>query len=141
MTGAAVGLGLSGSASIPERELDLHGTASLLSNSAALPPVFELPFMVQGSWSDPIMLPDPQSRIQRSGAAAPLLDALRNHGVPEQVRSAIERLTGSAPSRPAAPPEGAPALAGTSMPSEANSAGADAPANSTPEPDASQQPK
>jgi len=136
MTGAAVGLGLSGSASIPERELDLRGTASLLSTSStALPPIFELPFMVQGSWSAPIMLPDPQSRIQRSGAAAPLLDALRNHGVPDQVRSAIERLTGSAPPRAAAPREETPALADTSVPTEASPAGVGAPPNtvSTPE--------
>ncbi|HEY7247861.1 MAG TPA: AsmA family protein [Xanthobacteraceae bacterium] len=126
MTGAAVGLGLTGSASIPERELDLRGTASLLSASAAVPPIFELPFMVQGSWSDPIMLPDPQSRIQHSGAAAPLLDALRNHGMPEQVRSALERLTGSAPSRPGAPRQEPPGLAGTSVPTEASPAGASA---------------
>ncbi len=139
MTGAAVGLGLSGSASIPDRELDLRGTASLLSASAALPPVFELPFMVQGSWSDPIMLPDPQSRIQHSGAAAPLLDALRNHGVPEQVRSAIERLTGAAPSRPGAPREQAPALAGTSAPSEPSPpAGASAGPDSAATPEGSQ---
>jgi len=138
MTGAAVGLGLSGSASIPERELDLRGTASLLSASAALPPVFELPFMVQGSWSDPIMLPDPESRIQHSGAAAPLLDALRNHGVPEQVRSAIERLTGSAPSRPGAPREEAPSLAGTSVPTEGSPAGASAAPNSVVTPEALQ---
>jgi AsmA protein len=91
--------------------------------------------MVQGSWSDPIMLPDPQSRIQRSGAAAPLLDALRNHGVPDQVRSAIERLTGSAPPRAAAPREETPALAGTSVPTEASPAGVGAPPNTvlTPE--------
>jgi AsmA protein len=139
MTGAAVGLGLSGSASIPERELDLHGTASLLSTSSTtVPPIFELPFMVQGSWSDPIMLPDPQSRIQRSGAAAPLLDALRNHGVPDQVRSAIERLTGSAPPRAAAPREETPALAGTSVPTEASPAGVGAPPNTVSTPEVSQ---
>src|SRR5258708_33754996 len=130
MTGAAVGLGLSGSASIPERELDLRGTASLLSTSStALPPIFELPFMVQGSWSDPIMLPDPQSRIQRSGAAAPLLDALRNHGVPDQVRSAIERLTGPPPP-PAAPPrEETPAPPGPPCPTQATPPGPGAPPN------------
>ena len=54
---------------------------------------FELPFIVQGSWDDPIMLPDPEALIQRSGAAAPLLNA---------VRSAIERLTGT-PSGTAVP--------------------------------------
>jgi AsmA protein len=115
MEGSAVGLGLSGSASIPARELDLRGTASLLSTGAApVLPLFELPFMVQGPWNDPIMLPDPESRLQRSGAAAPLLDALRAQGAPDAVRSVIERFTGSSPAQPAAPPASAPALAGSS---------------------------
>jgi AsmA protein len=119
MEGPSVGLALSGSASIPARELDLRGTASLLSVAAsganAGVPAFELPFMVQGPWDDPIILPDPQSRIQRSGAAQPILDAVRNRSTRDQVRSAIERLTGAVPSQPAetAPPE-APALAGSS---------------------------
>ena len=113
--GSAVGVGLSGSASIPARELDLRGTASLLSTGAApVLPVFELPFMVQGPWNDPIMLPDPESRLQRSGAAAPLLDALRAKGAPDAVRSVIERFTGSSPAQPVAPPASAPALAGSS---------------------------
>jgi AsmA protein len=119
MEGPSVGLALSGSASIPARELDLRGTATLLSVAAsganAGVPAFELPFMVQGPWDDPIILPDPQSRIQRSGAAQPILDAVRNRSTRDQVRSAIERLTGAVPSQPAetAPPE-APALAGSS---------------------------
>ncbi len=124
MEGPSVGLALAGSASIPERELDLRGTASLLSISASgssvAAPAFELPFMVQGPWDDPIILPDPQSRIQRSGAAQPILDAVRNRGPRDPIRSAIERLTGTAPAEPAeAPPAAtAPALAGSSAPAE-----------------------
>ena len=117
MEGPNVGLALAGSASIPERDLDLRGTASLLatSTSGTAAPAFELPFMVQGPWDDPIILPDPQSRIQRSGAAQPLLDALRNRSLRDPVRSAIERLTGAAPAEtPAA--AAAPALAGSSAP-------------------------
>jgi len=143
MEGTAVGLGLSGSASIPTREVDLRGTASLLSTStnAALP-AFELPFMVQGPWNDPIMLPDPESRIQRSGAAAPLLDALRNRGASDAVRSVIERLTGSAPAQPAAPPaQAAPALAGSSVPTEAVPEAQTAPASIQPTPDAPPKPQ
>ena len=121
MEGPSVGLAVTGSASIPARELDLRGTASLLSSTAggtgAAVPAFELPFMVQGPWDDPIMLPDPQSRIQRSGAAQPLLDAVRNRDSRDAIRSAIERLTGAIPARPAPPAEeAAPALAGTSAP-------------------------
>jgi len=123
MEGPSVGLALAGSASIPERELDLRGTASLLSISAsgsnAAAPAFELPFMVQGPWDDPIILPDPESRIQRSGAAQPILDAVRNRSPRDPIRSAIERLTGTAPAEPAeAPAATAPELAGSSAPAE-----------------------
>jgi AsmA protein len=123
MEGPSVGLALAGSASIPERELDLRGTASLLSISAssnAAAPAFELPFMVQGPWDDPIILPDPQSRIERSGAAQPILDALPNRSSRDPIRSAIERLTRTAPAEPSesSPAPTAPALAGSSAPAE-----------------------
>ena len=75
--GAAVKLALAGTASIPERELDLKGTASLVAPPPPGATPFELPFIVQGSWDDPIMLPDPEALIQRSGAAAPLSRALQ----------------------------------------------------------------
>jgi AsmA protein len=141
MEGPSVGLALTGSASIPARELDLRGTASLLSSSAggasAAVPAFELPFMVQGPWDDPVMLPDPQSRIQRSGAAQPLLDAVRNRSSRDAVRSAIERLTGAVPTQPASPAEAAPALAGTSAPAESAPADVEtAPATAAPAPNA-----
>lgn len=102
LEGVAVELGMTGTASIPARELDLRGTASLLPGSGQnpRPAVFELPFMVQGSWDDPVMLPDPQSRMERSGAAAPLLDTTR--GARDPIRSTIERLTGTATQAPAA---------------------------------------
>ncbi len=136
MEGPAVGLTLSGSASVPARELDLRGTASLLSRilgtSAAISG-FELPFMIQGPWDDPIMLPDPQSRIQRSGAAAPLLDAVRDRGARDAVRSAIERLTGAAPTGSAAPSpaEGGAAMTGASSEERPAEAETD-PANAEP---------
>jgi AsmA protein len=131
MDGPIVRIALGGSASIPDRELDLKGTASLLSSVAGTPnaanPSFELPFMVQGPWDDPIMLPDVQSRIQRSGAAQPLLETLRQRPPGDPIRSAIERLTGTRSSQPEAqqPPE-APALAGTAS---------EPPAESTPAPE------
>ena len=122
MEGPSVGLALAGTASIPERDLDLRGTASLLaiSTSGTAAPAFELPFMVQGSWDDPIILPDPQSRIQRSGAAQPILDAVRS--LRDPVRSAIERLTGAAPAE-TPPAATAPALAGSSAPADAGGPG------------------
>jgi AsmA protein len=139
MEGPSVGLALNGSASIPERELDLKGTASLLSaatSANAAAPLFELPFMVQGSWDDPIILPDPQSRLQRSGAAQPILDALRNRNPRDPVRSMIERLTGAAPAQPPAPSPGAasPALAGASAPAESAPAASDTMPEAAPKP-------
>jgi AsmA protein len=101
--GAAVRLGLNGSASIPERELDLKGSAALVTAARAGTQPFELPFIVQGSWDDPIMLPDPEALIRRSGAAAPLLNAVKERSARDTVRSAIERLTGTAPAGGAMP--------------------------------------
>jgi AsmA protein len=108
LEGSKVRLGLAGSASIPGRDFDLRGVAALASTTSGdSPPAFELPFVVQGPWDDPIMLPDTQSLILRSPAASPLLDAVKNRNTRDTVRSAIERLTGGnssrAPAAPAAP--------------------------------------
>ena len=93
LEGGAVRLALGGSAFIPTRDLDLKGTAALVSATVNAPPLFELPFVVQGPWDDPIMLPDAQSLIRRSGAAAPLLDAVRDRKTRDSVRSVIDRLS------------------------------------------------
>ena len=95
IAGTAVNLALAGSASIPQRELDLKGTAALVAASRPGASPFSLPFIVQGSWDDPIMLPDPEALLRRSDAAAPLLDAIRDQRAREKIRSAIERLTGA----------------------------------------------
>jgi AsmA protein len=92
----AVKVSLAGSASIPARELDLTGSAALLNAASPSVTPFELPFVVRGSWDDPIMLPDPEALIRHSGAAAPLLRAIRDHETSDnKVRSVIERLTGA----------------------------------------------
>jgi AsmA protein len=102
LEGSKVKLGLSGQASIPNRDFDLHGVASLASTTSNdAPPAFELPFMVQGPWDDPLMLPDTQALILRSPVASPLLNAVKNRNTRDTVRSAIERLTGGAISPPA----------------------------------------
>jgi AsmA protein len=93
MVGANVKLGLTGTTSIPEREFDLSGTASLTNAAADTSNAFELPFVVQGPWDDPVMLPDAQTLIRRSGAGAPLLDAVRDRRTRDAVESAIRRLT------------------------------------------------
>ena len=97
---AATRLTLTGTASVPTREYDLKGVASLTSVPGA-PPGFDLPFVVQGPWDDPLVFPDPDSLIRRSPGASQLLDSLKDSKARDAVKSVIERLTGGA--RPAAP--------------------------------------
>jgi AsmA protein len=105
--GPAVRLAVGGQASVPMRDLDLKGTATLISSATTTE--FELPFVVQGRWDDPIMLPDPQSLIRHSGAAAPLLDAVKGRTAGDAVRSVIDQLMAAPPAEPAAAPVAAPA--------------------------------
>src|SRR3954469_5481147 len=93
--GPAAKITLTGTASVPTREYDMKGVASLNSASG-----FELPFVVQGPWDDPLVFPDPESLIRRSPASAPLLDMLKDRKPGDAVRSAIERITGTG-NRPA----------------------------------------
>jgi AsmA protein len=104
LEGGAIRLALGGSASIPARDLDLKGTATLVSATSEATPLFELPFVVQGPWDDPIMLPDAQSLIRRSGAAAPLLDAVRDRKTRDAVRSVIDQLQRDGVAAPASRP-------------------------------------
>lgn len=101
--GPAARMTLTGTASVPAREYDMKGIASLVSapNAAA---TFELPFVVQGPWDDPLIFPDPESLLRRSPGAAPLLDAVKDRRTRDAVRSVLERITGG---RPAAAPEAA----------------------------------
>ena len=99
--GPAARLTLTGTASIPTREYDLRGVASLTSVPNA-PPGFDLPFVVQGPWDDPLIFPDPESLIRRSPASAPLLDAVKDRKTRDAVRSVLERFTGGG-AKPAAP--------------------------------------
>jgi AsmA protein len=87
---------LSGDTLIARRELDLRGVATLnRPQQGNTPPVaFDLPFMIQGSWENPYLLPDPEALIRHSGAAAPLLDAVRGRAAREAMRDVIETVTG-----------------------------------------------
>ncbi|MCO5130587.1 MAG: AsmA family protein [Xanthobacteraceae bacterium] len=103
ISGPNANLTLTGTASVPLREYDLKGVASLVS-TAADAPKFELPFVVQGPWDDPLIFPDPVSLIRRSPASAPLLDAVKDHRTRNAVRSVLERITGQKLAPSAAPP-------------------------------------
>ncbi len=91
--GPASRVRLTGTASVPSREYDLKGVASLISGTNGAS-AFDLPFVVQGPWDDPLIFPDPESLIRRAPAAAPLLDAVKDRKTRDTVRSVIERLTG-----------------------------------------------
>lgn len=115
--GPAARLVLTGTASVPSREYDMKGTASLVS-AASSTPEFELPFVVQGPWDDPLIFPDPESLIRRSPASAPLLDAVKDRKTRDAVNSVLQRLTGAKPAAPpdAAAPASAPAAAEVEKP-------------------------
>jgi AsmA protein len=105
--GPSVKLVVGGQASVPTRDLDLKGVATLVSSNSG--EEFDLPFVVQGPWDDPMMLPDPESLIRRSGAAAPLLNSAKSYNASEAVRSVIDQLLAS-------PPTATPAVSPTSAP-------------------------
>lgn len=98
LDGQMVRVNVEGSAQLPTRELDMRGIATLKRTASATPRPgegdFELPFVVQGSWDDPFILPDPQILIRRSGAAAPLRDITRDRDALRAVLDAINRQAG-----------------------------------------------
>jgi len=93
--GPSVGFTVTGTASIAARDLDLSGTANLIAPASDPKGSFELPFVVQGPWGSPLIMPDPQTLIHRSEATAPLIDALKDRQTRDAVRAVIERFTGS----------------------------------------------
>jgi AsmA protein len=99
---------LTGTASVPSREFDMKGIASLTTADGT--PGFELPFVVQGPWDDPLIFPDPESLIRRSPATGPLIDGIKDRKTRDAINSVIERLTGAS-AKPAEPEAGAPAPA------------------------------
>jgi AsmA protein len=107
VNGPSVKLVVGGQASVPTRDLDLKGVATLVSSNSG--DEFDLPFVVQGPWDDPMMLPDPESLIRRSGAAAPLLNSAKSYNASEAVRSVIDQLLAS-------PPAATPAVSPASVP-------------------------
>jgi AsmA protein len=110
LEGPAARITLTGTTSVPQREYDMKGVASLTSAQNAAPG-FDLPFVVQGPWDDPLIFPDPESLIRRSPASAPLLDAVKDRKTRDAVRSVLERFTGGGvkPAMPDAAAAPAPA--------------------------------
>jgi AsmA protein len=92
--GPGTRVAITGTASIPSREYDLKGVASLVQVADAAQG-FQLPFVVQGPWDDPLIFPDSDILIRRSPATAPLLDALKGHSARDAVKAVIDRFTGN----------------------------------------------
>lgn len=116
---------LAGETSVVRRDYDLRGTASLIRAAQGTTQVaFDLPFLIQGNWDNPYLLPDPEALIRHSGATAPLLDAVRGRAAREAMRNVIETVTGlrsigELPANPTfePPTATAPAVAPISAPS------------------------
>lgn len=124
LEGPAVKLALGGSASIPARDFDLKGTASLIAaDTASQSAAFVLPFVVQGPWDDPVMLPDAEILLRRSRATAPLLDAVKDRKARDAVRSIVEQIRGTPPAASGGSAAAVPAAPAATEPS----AGARAP--------------
>ncbi|WMT79245.1 AsmA family protein [Bradyrhizobium sp. Ash2021] len=119
--GAAARITLTGTASVPSREYDLKGVASLTAASTGNDKGFDLPFVVQGPWDDPLVFPDPDILIRRSPGAAQLLESVKDRKTRDAVRSVIERFTGGS-ARPAAPDAAVSAPAPASAPAAAENA-------------------
>ncbi len=93
--GPTVNVVMEGQATLATRELDLKGVASLKrSQPQPSSNAFDLPFIVQGPWNDPFVLPDPDALIRRSQAAAPLLDRSRDKDAVRAVMDAIRQHSG-----------------------------------------------
>ena len=107
--GPSVRLVLAGATSIPAREFDLKGTASLLPSPGAAPS-FELPFFLQGPWDDPLLFPDSDSLLGHSPAASQLLNTVKKA---VEHLNAVKNANPSA-TKPADTPSAAPAAADTS---------------------------
>lgn len=77
ISSSAIRIAVTGDVSLAGRDLDLKGTAGLVhpAPAAGAPPAdnLDLPFVIQGPWDSPFLLPDAQAMIRRSGAARPLL--------------------------------------------------------------------
>ncbi|MFG1479272.1 AsmA family protein [Xanthobacter sp. V4C-4] len=97
--GKQIHLDLDGTIDVAQRTLDMAGEASLKAGpKAGEPHDISLPFVVEGPWSAPRIMADPVSLIERSGAAQPLLEAVKSHRSGAAVHTVIEKLV-----KPAAP--------------------------------------
>jgi AsmA protein len=80
LEGPSVRLAVTGSTSIQERELNLAGTANLISASSDATPLFELPFTVRGQWTSPSIVPDTRALMEKFPAMRSLIEGQEKNG-------------------------------------------------------------
>lgn len=90
MRGSRAQIDMTGSLSIAQRSLDLAGHASLPAAKGAKTGGIDLPFSVRGPWDEPSIMADPLSLIERSGAALPLLEAVKGRSAAPALERAID---------------------------------------------------
>jgi AsmA protein len=78
MNNGSLSVTLAGQSNIALRSLDMAGLANWSDGEGASP--FRLPFRVYGGWDVPVVEPDTEALIRRSGAAAPLLRSFAKPG-------------------------------------------------------------
>ncbi|WP_413992095.1 AsmA family protein [Labrys okinawensis] len=78
MDNGSLSVTLAGQSNIAQRSLDMAGMANWSDGDGARP--FHLPFRVFGGWEVPVVEPDTEALIRRSGAAAPLLRSFAKPG-------------------------------------------------------------
>jgi len=100
LEGPSVRLALTGTTSIAAREFDFSGIANLIGGATSDGNAsFELPFTVQGQWGNPLITPDIRTLIQRSPATGPLLDAVQDKKMLDNINRLTVPPTAFPPSR------------------------------------------
>ncbi len=102
MRGPRAQIEMTGSVSIAQRALDLAGHAALPAIKGAKTGAIDLPFSVRGPWDEPSIMADPLSLIERSGAALPLLEAVKGRIVAPAAERAMDG--GASAADPQQPP-------------------------------------
>lgn len=91
--GKQVHLDMEGTINVAQRTLDMSGEATLKAGAKATEQQdISLPFVVDGPWNGPRVMADPVSLIERSGAAQPLLEAVKSHKAGVSIHTMIEKL-------------------------------------------------
>jgi AsmA protein len=102
MRGPRAQIDMTGSLSIAQRALDLAGHAALPATKGAKTGAIDLPFSVRGPWDEPSIMADPLSLIERSGAALPLLEAVKARSAVPAAERAMDGAGAAAPQQPPA---------------------------------------